>query len=206
MKLNVIDAGKKSTSPSDVAVACFDIEPNSPVVHQIIKAELAGSRAGSASTKRRDEVRGGGKKPFKQKGTGRARAGSIRSPLWRGGGSVFGPKPRSYAQKMPKKMVNLAVRSIIASKAADGKLYVIDNFVSDKPKTKFAVEVLSSLGISGKNTVVTMTEEYVIRRSFNNLNRTLSIEYNDLSAYVLLDNDNLIFSKSAFDALKERLA
>ena len=134
--------------------AVFGLEPNVPVMHQVVVAQLAAARAGTQSTKTRAEVSGGGAKPFKQKGTGRARAGSTRSPNWRGGGVALGPKPRKYDQRTPKKMINLALRSALSDRAAEGKVVVVDQWNFATPKTKDAVAALASLGVDGKALVV----------------------------------------------------
>src|SRR3954452_2976843 len=125
----------------------FGIEPNVAVMHQVVTAQLAAKRSGTHSTKTRAEVRGGGAKPWRQKGTGRARQGSIRSPHWRGGGVAHGPKPRDYSQRTPKKMVRLALKSALSDRAAEGKVVVIDDWGIDEPKTKRAVELLEALGL-----------------------------------------------------------
>src|SRR3954466_7936161 len=128
----------------------FGIEPNMPVMHQVVTAQLAARRAGTQSTKTRAEGRGGGAKPWKQKGTGRARQGSIRSPQWRGGGVALGPKPRSYKQRTPKKMVKRALRSALSDRAADGKVLVVEEWSFDAPSTKAAAEALAGLGTEGR--------------------------------------------------------
>jgi large subunit ribosomal protein L4 len=130
--------------------ATFGIEPNVPVMHQVVTAQLAARRAGTQSTKTRAEVRGGGAKPWKQKGTGRARQGSIRSPQWKGGGVALGPKPRSYAQRTPKKMIKLALRSALSDRAAEGQIIVLDQWGFDAPSTKSAAAVLGALGLTGR--------------------------------------------------------
>ena len=127
--------------------AVFGIEPNQAVLHQVVTAQLAARRAGTQSTKTRADVRGGGAKPWKQKGTGRARQGSIRSPQWRGGGVALGPKPRSYKQRTPKKMVKLALHSALSDRAAEGKVLVVDSWGFDGPSTKAAVVALADLGV-----------------------------------------------------------
>src|SRR5690242_9030725 len=130
--------------------AIFGIEPNVPVMHQVVTAQLAARRAGSQHTKTRAEVAGGGAKPWRQKGTGRARQGSIRAPHWRGGGVAHAPTARDYAQKTPKKMVRLALCSALSDRAAEGKVVVIDEWSIDAPKTKDALAALETLGVSGK--------------------------------------------------------
>src|SRR5438270_10392866 len=127
----------------------FGIQPNVPVMHQVVTAQLAAARSGTQSTKTRAEVRGGGKKPWRQKGTGRARQGSTRAPHWSGGGVALGPKPRSYAQKTPKKMVQLALCSALSDRAADGKVVVLDEWAFETPKTKDALAVLDALDVTG---------------------------------------------------------
>src|SRR3954447_12267747 len=131
----------------DLDDSTFGIEPNVPVMHQVVTAQLAAKRAGTQSTKTRAEVSGGGAKPWKQKGTGRARAGSSRSPIWRGGGVALGPKPRKYTQKTPKKMVRLALRSALSDRAAEGKVLVVDAWGWDEPKTKEAKAAIAALGL-----------------------------------------------------------
>src|SRR5690606_9571132 len=130
--------------------AIFGLEPNVPVMAQVVTAQLAARRAGTQSTKTRSEARGGGAKPWAQKGTGRARAGSSRSPIWRGGGVALGPKPRSYSQRTPKKMVKLALRSALSDRAADGKVLVVDAWNFETPRTKDAAAALAAIGATGR--------------------------------------------------------
>ena len=146
-------AGKAAGSV-ELDDAIFGIEPNVPVMHQVVTAQLAARRAGTQSTKTRAEVRGGGAKPWKQKGTGRARAGSSRGPLWIGGGVAHGPKPRSYAQRTPKKMIRLALRSALSDRASEGKVLVVDDWAFETPSTKGAVAALAALGAEGRVLVV----------------------------------------------------
>ena len=153
-------AGKKAGSV-ELDDAVFGIEPNVPVMHQVVTAQLAARRAGTQSTKTRSEARGGGAKPWAQKGTGRARAGSSRSPIWRGGGVALGPKPRSYAQRTPKKMVRLALRSALSDRAAEGKVLVVDSWSFDAPSTKAAKAALAALGVEGRVLVVLSAEDAV---------------------------------------------
>src|SRR3954451_5473804 len=142
----------RNTSGSDAGTIdlddeLFGIEPNVAVMHQVVTAQLAAARAGTQSTKTRAEVAGGGAKPWRQKGTGRARQGSIRAPHWRGGGVAHGPKPRSYAQRTPKKMIRLALRSALSDRASEQKVMVIDAWSFDTPKTKDAISALTALGL-----------------------------------------------------------
>ena len=174
----------------------FGIQPNVPVMHQVVTAQLAARRSGTQSTKTRAEVSGGGKKPFKQKGTGNARQGSTRAPHFSGGGVALGPKPRKYDQKTPKKMIKLALRSALSDRAAEGKVVVIDAWNFEKPKTKDAKAALSALGITGKALVVIGHDDDNTARSFLNLPEVQLIEINELNAYDILCNDYIIFSQA----------
>jgi large subunit ribosomal protein L4 len=176
--------------------ATFGIEPNIPVMHQVVTAQLAARRAGTQSTKTRAEVRGGGAKPWKQKGTGRARQGSTRSPQWVGGGVALGPKPRSYAQKTPKKMIKLALRSALSDRAADGKVVVVDEWAFDTPSTKGAVAALAALGIEGRVLVVLGRDEVDAWKSFRNLPNVHLLESGHLNTYDVLVNDYVVFTRA----------
>ena len=179
----------------DLDDALFGIEPNVPVMHQVVTAQLAAKRAGTQSTKTRAEVRGGGAKPWKQKGTGRARAGSSRSPIWRGGGVALGPKPRKYDQKTPKKMKRLALASALSDRAADGKVVVVDDWGFDAPKTKDAVAALSALGTDGRVLVVLRPEDTNAWLSFRNLPRVHVLSPGELNTFDVLVNDYVVFTK-----------
>jgi large subunit ribosomal protein L4 len=190
------------TSPSgndagtvDLDEQMFGIQPNVPVLHQVVTAQLAARRAGTQSTKTRAEVRGGGRKPFKQKGTGNARQGSIRAPHFSGGGVALGPKPRKYDQRTPKKMIKLALRSALSDRAAEGKVIVLDRWAFDAPSTKAAKAALTSLGIeSGALVVVDRNDENTIK-SFLNLQEVQLIERGELNAYDILCNEWLVFTR-----------
>jgi len=174
----------------------FGIEPNVPVMHQVVTAQLAARRAGTQSTKTRAEVSGGGAKPWKQKGTGRARAGSTRSPNWIGGGVALGPKPRSYAQKTPKKMIKLALRSALSDRASEGKVIVVDEWNFASPSTKGAVAALAALGIEGKVLLVLDRLDVAAWKSFRNLGEVHIIETAELNTYDVLVSDFVVFTKS----------
>ena len=190
-------AAGKDAGSVELDTDVFGIQPNVPVMHQVVTAQLAARRSGTQSTKTRAEVRGGGKKPFKQKGTGNARQGSIRAPHFSGGGVALGPKPRKYDQKTPKKMIKLALRSALSDRAAEGKVVVIDEWGFTTPKTKDAKAALSALGISGKALVVVDLENDTnVVRSFLNLPEVQLIEVNELNAYDILCNDYVIFSQA----------
>ena len=186
--------GKKSGSV-ELDESYFGIEPNVAVMSQVVTAQLAARRAGTQSTKTRSEARGGGAKPWAQKGTGRARAGSSRSPIWRGGGVALGPKPRSYAQKTPKKMVRLALRSALSDRAAEGKVLVVDAWGWDAPKTKDAKGALAALGAEGRVLVVLTDGDGVAARSFRNLPEVQIINSRELNAYDVLVNDYVVFTQ-----------
>ena len=175
--------------------AVFGIEPNQAVLHQVVTAQLAARRAGTQSTKTRADVRGGGAKPWKQKGTGRARQGSIRSPQWRGGGVALGPKPRSYAQRTPKKMIKLALHSALSDRAAEDKVLVIESWAFDAPSTKAAVAALADLGVEGRSLIVIEPTDTEAWKSFRNLgDRVHTISPGELNAYDVLVSDWVIFT------------
>jgi large subunit ribosomal protein L4 len=172
----------------------FGIEPNVAVLHQVVTAQLAAARAGTQSTKTRAEVRGGGAKPYRQKGTGRARQGSTRSPQFIGGGVALGPKPRSYTQKTPKKMVRLALHSALSDRAAHGRVVVVDAWGFDTPRTKDAIAVLEAFRISGRVLLVLGEGDGYAERSFANLREVRSITTGEISAYEVLGNDWIVFT------------
>jgi large subunit ribosomal protein L4 len=172
----------------------FGVQPNVPVMHQVVTAQLAAARAGTQSTLTRAEVRGGGRKPLRQKGTGRARQGSIRAPHWSGGGVALGPKPRSYKQKTPKKMVQLALRSALSDRAMDGKVVVVDDWGITDPKTKQAKAALASLALEGKVLIVLSRGDENVYRSFRNLAEVQLLLDEELNPYDVLCNDWIVFT------------
>jgi large subunit ribosomal protein L4 len=178
----------------ELADDVFGIEPNVPVMHQVVVAQLAARRSGTQSTKTRAEVAGGGAKPFKQKGTGRARQGSIRSPQWRGGGVALGPKPRSYAQRTPKKMKRLALRSALSDRAAEGKVVVVQDWAFDAPRTKDGIAVLRALGVEGRALVVVGDGDVTAWKSFRNVPGVHVITPGELNTYDVLVSDYVVFS------------
>lgn len=204
--IKIIDpAGKdvETVSGNDVI---FGIEPNVYVMHEVVKSQMAALRQGTANTKTRGKVSGGGRKPFRQKGTGNARQGTIRAPHFRGGGAVFGPHTRSYAYRVNNKVVKLAMRSALSAKLADGELTVVNDFAFEKPSTKAAKASLEALGIKGRTTVVVDDDDLVSFLSFRNLENVLIIGASESNCYDLLDNANLVMTKAAFDYLEEVLA
>lgn len=201
MKVDMLTASGKKGKKVDLNPEVFAISPNEAVVHQAVKAQLASLRSGTASTKRRSEVRGGGKKPWRQKGTGRARAGSIRSPLWKGGGVVFGSKPRDYSQKLPKKMQKLAVKSVLSDKAKNNNLIVIEKLNFSKPETKKAVELLKNLGVDKKVTFVLPDEEINAEKSLRNIPTAKVIFTSEINPYDLLDCQVIVLTKDVVEHL-----
>jgi large subunit ribosomal protein L4 len=175
--------------------AVFGIEPNVAVMHQVVTAQLAAARSGTADTKTRGEVRGGGRKPWRQKGLGRARQGSIRAPQFRGGGAVFGPHPRSYRQRTPKKMKRLALRSALSVRAGEGQVKVVESFDWAEPKTKQAVALLQGMGVPGKVLVVLGKSDQVAARSLGNLPQVVLTGAGRLATYDVLWADTLIFTR-----------
>lgn len=185
-----------SSGTVDLDEATFGVEPNMAVLHQVVNAQLAARRAGTHSTKTRAEVRGGGAKPWKQKGTGRARAGSIRSPIWVGGGVAHGPKPRSYAQRTNKKMIKLALRSALSDRAAEEKVVVVDEWGFEQPSTKSARAALDAIGIDGKVLLVVDRTDANAVKSFRNLPDVFVLAADQLNAYDVLANDYIVFTKT----------
>jgi len=177
--------------------AVFGLEPNVPVMHQVVVAQLAAARAGTQSTKTRAEVSGGGAKPFKQKGTGRARQGSTRAPQWRGGGVALGPKPRKYDQRTPKKMKKLALRSALSDRAADDKVIVVDAWNFETPKTSDARTALASLGVEGRALVVLTPDDTAAWKSFRNLESVHVITLGELNTYDVLVSDYVVFTQAS---------
>jgi large subunit ribosomal protein L4 len=180
----------------DLDDAIFGIEPNVPVMHQVVTAQLAAARAGTQSTKTRAEVRGGGAKPWRQKGTGRARQGSTRAPHWEGGGVALGPKPRSYAQRTPKKMIQLALRSALSDRATSERVVVIDSWDFSGPRTKDAVAALTTLGLDGKVLVVVEPFEDLVWKSFRNLSHVHIVLAGELNTYDVLVSDWVVFTRA----------
>ena len=190
--LKTQDGGTAGTVTLDAEL--FGIEPNLAVLHQVVTAQLAARRSGSANTKTRAEVRGGGAKPYRQKGTGRARQGSIRAPQFTGGGIVHGPKPRSYRKKINKKMNRLALCSALSDRAQSERVVVVDQWQFATPKTKDAVSVLENLELDGKVMMVVAPTDDTAIRSFRNLPSVQLVQAAELNAYDVLCSDWLVFT------------
>jgi large subunit ribosomal protein L4 len=196
------DAAGKKVGEATVADSVFGIEPNTHAVHLVVRSQMAARRAGTHDTKTRGEVSGGGAKPWRQKGTGRARQGSIRAGQWKGGGVTFGPTPRSYAFKVPNKVIKLAMRSVLSAKAAEGALQVVDDFKLGEPSTKTAATVLKALGIEGRATVVVGNEDEAAVKSLRNIEKVRVITASEANTYDLVDNSVLVFTKPALEWLE----
>lgn len=206
LKKDIKDLKGKKAGSAELDEAVFAIEPNVHIMHHVVRAQLAEARQGTHSSKTRSQVRGGGRKPYRQKGTGRARQGSIRAPHYRGGGVVFGPHPRSYTIKVNRKEVKLALRSALSAKQAVDSLLIIDNADFEKPSTKAAVEVLKALKIEGRVTFVVSDDDVNAFLSFRNIPTVRMIPVAEVNVYDLLDNKTLVLTKSALSRIEEILA
>jgi large subunit ribosomal protein L4 len=201
LALDVHSADGKKAGSVDLPAALFDVKTNIPLIHQVVIAQLAAARQGTHSTKRRGEVSGAGRKPFKQKGTGNARQGSIRAPHMTGGGIVHGPKPRDYSQRTPKKMVAAALLGALSDRARGDRLHVIDSFgIEGAPSTKTAATVLSGLGAVKNVLVVIDRDDELAIKSVRNLAYVHVLPFGQLNAYDVLVSDDIVFTKAAYDA------
>ncbi len=203
MKLEVRDAAGKQLEPIDVDDAVFAIEPNEAVVHQTLLAQLAARRAGTASTKTRAEVRGSTRKIRRQKGLGMARMGSNRSPLRRGGGVVFGPSPRSYAQRLPKRMRRLAIRSVLASRAQEERLHVVSDLGFDQPSTKAVISLLSNLNVERSTLIVTATADRAAYLSARNVPGARVLPADTLNVADMLSHHAILLTVDAVRRIEE---
>ena len=199
------DGSEGSTITVDDAT--FAVKPNIPLMHQVVTAQLAAARAGTQSTKTRSEVSGGGAKPFKQKGTGRSRQGTTRAPQWTGGGVALGPKPRSYRQRTPKKMVKAAIRSALSDRFAEGKVVVLEGgFGFTEAKTKQAVGLLAALDLDGRILVVVHRDDETAQKAFRNLQEVQLMLVDELNAYDVLCNDWIVFTDETLPGAKNEAA
>ena len=196
------DRNGKSSGSIDLDQNIFGIEPNVAVMHQVVNAQLAAKRAGTHNTKTRAEVRGGGAKPWKQKGTGRARAGSSRIPHWRGGGIALGPKPRDYSQRTPKKMKKLALRSALSDRATSNNVFVVESWDFETPNTNAAKLALEAIGAEGKVLVVVDTQDSNTHKSFRNLGHVNVLSADQLNVFDILVSDSVVFTKSSLPSIE----
>lgn len=197
-------SGEKIGS-SELSDGVFGVAPNIHVMHEVCRAQMAARRAGTHATKTRGLVSGGGKKPYRQKGTGRARQGTIRAPQYAGGGVVFGPHPRGYEFKVNRKEIKLALRSALSAKQAEGALFVIDEFSFDAPSTKKAASALAALGIDGRVTVVLPDNDVETYLSFRNLPKVRVIAVSESNTYDFIDNKALVFTSASLKRIEEVL-
>ena len=203
--IDIKDATGEKTGTLDLPAEIFDVQVNVALIHQVVVAQQAAARQGSAATKTRAQVRGGGAKPHRQKGTGRARQGSIRAPQFTGGGVVHGPSPRSYAQRTPKKMKAAALRGALSDRARGGRVHVLESFVDgDAPSTKQALAALRRLSERPRSLVVTATDDSPTRLSLRNVDTVHVVAVNQLNTYDVLLSDDVVFTRAAYDALVER--
>ena len=199
--LDVIDAKGKKVDSVDLPAEVFDVQTNVPLIHQVVVAQRAAARQGTHNTLRRGEVSGAGRKPFKQKGTGRARQGSIRAPQMRGGGIVHGPHPRDYSQRTPKKMIAAALRGALSDRARGERLHVINSLsVGDAPSTKAVAALLATIAPSKNVLIVLQREDEVSYKSVRNIQTVHVLPFDQLNAYDVLVSDDIVFTKGAFDA------
>lgn len=201
LALDVVKADGKKAGSVELPAALFDVKTNIPLIHQVVVAQLAAARQGTHSTKRRGEVSGAGRKPFKQKGTGNARQGSIRAPHMTGGGIVHGPKPRDYSQRTPKKMIAAALLGALSDRARGGRLHVVDSFgIDGAPSTKAAASVFATLGATKNVLVVIGRDDELTVKSVRNLGYVHVLDFGQLNAYDVLVSDDIVFTKAAYDA------
>jgi large subunit ribosomal protein L4 len=205
MKLDILKIdGTASGDQVELSDSIFGIEPNDHAIYLAVKAYLANQRQGTHKSKERSEVSGGGKKPWKQKGRGGARAGTIRSPLWVGGGTIFGPRPRDYRQDLPKKIKKLARKSALSYKVKDEQLMIVEDFSFDAPKTREFQKILQALKVEGKK-VLLLTSSFsdVVYKSGRNINKVRVLEANKASTYDILNNQVLLLQRSAVNEINK---
>jgi len=198
--LDVVDPKGKKAGSVELPGAIFDVQTNVPLIHQVVTAQLAAARQGTHSTKNRGEVSGAGRKPFKQKGTGRARQGSVRAPEHTGGGVVHGPTPRDYSQRTPKKMIAAALLGVLSDRARGERLHVITSFGFDAPSTKNAVELLGQVATSKNVLIVLDRDDEIGAKSVRNLSNVHVLFADQLNAYDVVVSDDIVFTRAAFDS------
>lgn len=203
MAIQVFNQKGEKVGERQLSEVIFGIEPNKHVMHDAVVNYLANQRQGTFSNKTRAEVRGGGRKPWRQKGTGRARHGSSRSPIWVGGGVVFAKKPRDFSYTLPKKVRRLALKSALSVKAQDEAITLVDELKMDAPSTKEMIRILENLKLEGKTLVVLDKNDVAVVRSISNLPKVKSISVNNINTYTVLNYDNILFTSAALDQLEE---
>ncbi len=201
--VDVLNLQGKKVGTKDLDAKVFGVDPNKALVHEAVVMQGASARQGTASTKRRGEVSGSGKKPWKQKHTGRARAGSVRSPIWRHGGSVFGPKPRGYGFSLPKKKYRAALRSAISSKLSDGEVVVVSDLSIEQPKTKLLAKLLHQMGLKKKTLIVLGEAQVDVERAGRNLQNVKIVRPHELNVYDILLYDSVVIPEGELGRLQE---
>lgn len=202
-KVAIYNVSGQQVSEIELNDNVFGIKVSEHAMYEVVKNQLANKRQGTQSAKTRSEVRGGGRKPWKQKGTGRARVGSIRSPLWVGGGTVFAPKPRDYSYTIPKKVRRLAMKSALTSKVNNGELIILDELKLDAPKTKEMVNILKNLNVDKKALIVTSEKSEAVIKSANNIPGVQTALVNTINVYDILKHDKFIITKEAVQKVEE---
>jgi large subunit ribosomal protein L4 len=201
--VKVKTAAGKETGTVELSDAVFGVQPNVPVMHQVVTAQLAHRRAGTQSTKTRSEVSGGGRKPFRQKGTGGARQGSIVAPHYSGGGIAHGPKPRKYSERTPRKMIRLALISALSDRASEGRIAVVESWDFSTPSTKSAAAALAAIGVDGKVLVVLSRNDEIAAKSFRNIPSVHVMEAAELNAYDVLCHEWIVFTRDSLPSQKD---
>ncbi len=202
-QVDVLNKENKSMGRLELPPEIFGVEVKKGLLHEVVRNHLANRRQGCASTKTKGLVSGGGRKPYRQKGTGRARAGSIRSPLWRGGGTVFGPRPRDYSYKLPKKVKWTALSSALTGKLSDGELIVVDELSVPEPKTKLLASLLNGLGLNGSLLIVLAEKDVNLELAARNIHRVDVTRVSELNVYSILSHEKIILTKNAVEKMKE---
>ncbi|MBI5665431.1 MAG: 50S ribosomal protein L4 [Nitrospirae bacterium] len=202
-EIEILDQNNKSVGKTDLPDDIFGVDVKKGLLYEVVHNHLANKRQGTASTRTRGMVSGGGKKPYKQKGTGRARAGSNRSPLWKGGGTVFGPHPRDYSYKLPKKVKWSALSSALSVKVADGEVIVIDNISVTEPKTKAVVGLLDKLGLKNNVLIIIPEKNNALELASRNIPKVNVARVSELNVYSILSHEKLLISKDAIEKMKE---
>lgn len=202
MQVEIINKDNKKIGKTDLPDDIFGADVKKGLLHEIVRNHLANKRQGTACTKTKGLVRGGGRKPYKQKGTGRARAGSIRSPLWKGGGTVFGPQPRDYSYKLPKKVKWGALNSALSAKIADDEVTIIDSITIAEPKTKLVKELLAGIGITSGVLIIVPEKNGALEMAVRNIPKVDVARVNELNVYSILSHHRLLIAKDAVEKMK----
>jgi large subunit ribosomal protein L4 len=199
--IDVLDVTGKKSGSVELPAELFDVQTNVPLIHQVVVAQLAAARQGTHKTKTRGEVSGAGRKPFKQKGTGRARQGSIRAPQMTGGGIVHGPQPRDYSQRTPKKMIAAALLGALSDRARGGRIHAVSAFVAgETPKTKDAIALLGAIAPAKRFLIVLTRDDELAERAVRNIPAVHVLQVDQLNAYDVLVSDDIVFSSAALEA------